>query len=241
MILSGLHRHYLPPPTLAWFQVGVSWKWERERGRTPGVPAVDPRHLHPRLQALLPSRRNGGKPPHPHLQQWDGSLRPSVHNYLFIFQASVAVNHEQASGCFNKNRRGKITNASSLSHITSGSSTRFPHVLFPSNLFDLSHCSFSENVSWHPVYLVTLPHNFVLTQKLIWGQKGPFLAAWSGWFSFCLSKKKDMLIHDINGGNSMMNESGNCPRFFCLQCFYVIFKSNSKNCSVGCFSGKKKF
>lgn len=58
--------------------------------------------------------------------------------------------------------------------MTSGNGTRFRHVLFPLNLFDLSLCSLSENVSWHPVYLVTLPHNFILTQNPDWIQKGQF-------------------------------------------------------------------
>lgn len=98
----------------------------------------------------------------------------------------VAINHQKASGCFNKNKkqwkrdrkkrrtRGNITNASSLSHMSSGNGTRLRHVLFPLNHFDLSLCSFSENVSWHLVYLVTLPHNFILTQKPKWIQKGQF-------------------------------------------------------------------
>lgn len=77
-IFLGLHCNHLPPSALAWLPPGVPREWERQRGRAPRVPAVDPWHLHPRLQALLPAWRHSGKPPHPHLQQRDRSLCPTV-------------------------------------------------------------------------------------------------------------------------------------------------------------------
>lgn len=83
-LFPGLHCDHLPPSTLAWFPAGVPRKWECQCGWTPRVTAVDPWHLHPRLQALLPAWRHGGKPPHPHLQQWNCSLRTSVH-FLSLF------------------------------------------------------------------------------------------------------------------------------------------------------------
>lgn len=80
--ISGLHSNYLPPSAVAWLQAGVPGKWEHQCGRTPRVTALDPWHLHPRLQALLPAWRHGGKPPHTHLQQWHCSLRPPVHFFF---------------------------------------------------------------------------------------------------------------------------------------------------------------
>lgn len=82
---SGLHCNYLPPTAVAWFQASVSRKWECQCGRTPCVTALDPWHLHPGLQALLPAWRHSGKPPHSHLQQWHCTLRPAVHSFLFFF------------------------------------------------------------------------------------------------------------------------------------------------------------
>lgn len=75
---SGLHCHHLPPPAVARLQAGLPGEREHQHGRAPGVAALDPRHVHPRLQALLPARRDGGEPPDTHLQQRHRPVRPPV-------------------------------------------------------------------------------------------------------------------------------------------------------------------
>ena len=74
----GLHGHHLPAPALERLPPGLPRERERERGRPAGLPPLDPRHLHPRLQTFLPARRHGGEPPHTHLQQRHGPLRSPV-------------------------------------------------------------------------------------------------------------------------------------------------------------------
>lgn len=87
---SGLYSNYLPSSAMAWLQAGFPRKRERQSGWTSGVTAVDPWHLHPRLQALLPAWCHGGKPPHTHLQQWNSSLCPSV-DFFFPLVLSVLI------------------------------------------------------------------------------------------------------------------------------------------------------